>query len=95
MTTLVFNNLANKPDAQNEPNVSWRVRISMLTLGLLSHVGPNHSLFMPLSILAVFSGLISYPWLRSIRFRGDEINRDVFLHTGSSNLSQRINAGLN
>lgn len=86
MTTTTFNtySAAAEQDLRTAENIPLRLRLSMFTFGILSYLGPEHVLFLPLSILGIFSGLINYSWQREIALRGEEINRGVFLHTGGN-----------
>jgi hypothetical protein len=69
----------------------------MLTFGLLSNLGPDHVLFLPLSVLGIFSGLINYSWQREIALRGEELSRGAFLHTGGdpARTKRRFSEGFN
>lgn len=100
MTTLTLDTPAIHQSATAQPDLAGlplNLRVSHFTFGLLSSLGPNHFLFLPLSIIAICSGLVNYSWQREIALRGEEINRGIFLHTGGDpRLTQQrnLNPGL-
>jgi len=100
MTSLTFDSLPTQArdssfEDSTEGPLPLRLRLSMATFGMLSRLGPESPLFLPLSCIAIFSGVMNYSWQREITLRGEEINRDVFLHSGGDpRRSTRRVAGL-
>jgi hypothetical protein len=86
MTTLTYDTSARQTQAASVPtaNLPFNLRVSNVVFGLLSNLGPDHVLFLPLSFLAICSGLVNYSWQREIALRGEELERDAFLHTGGA-----------
>jgi hypothetical protein len=101
MTSLTFNSLPAQAressfEEATEGPLPLRLRLSMVTFGMLSRLGPESPLFLPLSCIAIFSGVMNYSWHREITLRGEEINRNVFLHSGGDpQRSTRQIAGVN